>query len=935
MLKILLISLFLIINSAYSQELEIELSQSSSDIKWETISNDFVKLIYPSYLSDRSIYIANIIEHYSHVVGQTYGILKPQQFPLIIRPEMAEPNGFVTLGPRRSEWFSSSTFSSYVGSSEWYQTLGIHEYRHVNQFDFFNRNTVKYFRYIMGDTGQQIAMFMGLQQWFMEGDAVWAETKYTDAGRGRSPLFIARLKALVLSGRIPPYDELINGTYHYPIANHYLFGYALVSHATKKFGDDFWQKVLNDITKFPHPWRLYTSFERISGQDFMEFYDETMQDLKKQWAEDIDPKQKKKDFRHSIYPFAVDGHVYSLNYNMDSYWTLKDGDKKIAEIPFVYELDQIHIQGDKAIYTQFLPHKRFGYKGSSDLFLIDLKSKEQKRITTGRRLYSPRISPSGMSIFATEFTDDQKWVLSEFDFSGKELKSIFFDDHIINEVFPVSNDEVVVLLEDMTGHKSIRRVEIETKKFNEILPPSRNNIFSLYIDKNKNLLFQAQSKGHMDIFKISDDGVVSKCTNSRISAGTPSSDGSTLYYSDTNSYGSQVKSVPLKDCSVIPKSELVDFNYLGDTPSDNLNKFPLFPFKDQKELYKANADKYKPKKYSELSKELFMPHTWGLLLGRGSAVGFQSDNLLRSMGIQFEIGKLSEENTSYTQLAFDLKKYYPIFRFHGAQRGREIKTFEAEQELQWDEKEAGVDMTLPYIYRNGLYSSTNTLSFGGRYLDTSNYKINNSNSGISGRQFLGSSAQLSVSIAKDLTARSIVSPWSAGYLARLDDATSQNRSSYSADRFYHKFTFTTPGLFKSHGFMGAIDQEKQTARNNSYRFIPFSISPTGYVFSRGYSYQNTKSYQKLSANYLLPLIDPDLILGSLYYLRRLKANFFFDSTWVESGDKDLTYNSYGSEFIFESKIARILPLDLGIRVLNKMDQNETVGEVFMNVGSSF
>ncbi|MBO9665322.1 MAG: hypothetical protein J7501_00725, partial [Bdellovibrio sp.] len=137
-----------------------DLTQSSPSLKWHSISNDAVRVIYPEQMKPESIYIANLVEHYSHVVGQTYGIQKPLQFDLILRPEVAEPNGYVTLGPRRSEWFSSSTFFPLVGGTEWYQTLSIHEYRHVNQYDFYNRKAAEVLYWIMGDMGRQVAIFL-------------------------------------------------------------------------------------------------------------------------------------------------------------------------------------------------------------------------------------------------------------------------------------------------------------------------------------------------------------------------------------------------------------------------------------------------------------------------------------------------------------------------------------------------------------------------------------------------------------------------------------------------------------------------------------------------------------------------------------------------------------------------------------------------------
>ena len=153
-MKALLIGLglFISLNSKAQIIERLALDQSSSEVSWESIENDFVKVIYPRSMQAESVYIANLVEHYSHQVGLTYEIQTPKRFTLVVRPEMAEPNGFVTLAPRRSEWFASSTFSTFVGASEWYQTLAIHEYRHVIQYDHFKRSTVKWLSYAFGDT---------------------------------------------------------------------------------------------------------------------------------------------------------------------------------------------------------------------------------------------------------------------------------------------------------------------------------------------------------------------------------------------------------------------------------------------------------------------------------------------------------------------------------------------------------------------------------------------------------------------------------------------------------------------------------------------------------------------------------------------------------------------------------------------------------------
>ncbi|MGE5086652.1 MAG: TolB family protein, partial [Bacillota bacterium] len=714
-------SLLLVIlaGGAVSAQAALDLTQSSPAIKWNSISNEAVRVIYPDVLGAESIYIANLVEHYSHFVGQTYAINKPQKFDLIVRPEMSQPNGFVAMAPRRSEWFASSMYMPYVGSTEWYQTLAIHEYRHVNQFDFYNRDASQILYYLMGDMGRNLSVFLALPSWYLEGDAVWAETKYTDGGRGRSPRFMARLKALVLSDKLPTYDQFLNGSYQTNLPNQYVYGYALISYATQKYGDDIWQKIVNDVSKFPQPFRLYHSFKDITGQEFKDFYIETMNDLRTKWAKDAPGAEEPVDYREASAPFKVGSALYYVDSDLNSYPTLmkeENGHKeKIVEFYYNKEILGFSVGTTRGVYTEYLPDSRYAYKGSSDLVVVDLKSGETNKITSGARLYNPSFNSSETKIIATSFNQDQTWTIAEYDLQGKLLRSVPVAGNKIAEAHYIDDRHAAVLMSSKTGHKSIVVLDLETKTVSKvILPPSRNLLNSLYVDKNKNILFEAQYKGGNEIFRFNGEGIA-RCTNTKLGAFTPSSDGINLYFSNMDTYGSTIASQSLQECRGLPSSELVDFKYLGDSPSDNYNKFPLQHLKTQEELFTKNASQYHPEEYGDVDERLFIPHTWGLNIGRGGGLIVQTDNYLHTMGFTAQAGTNAEEAASFFNLGLDYKKYYPIFRIETEYRGRRVKDFGTGTEVKWGELNSGFSMNVPYIKKAGLYNFMTLVSLGAQY----------------------------------------------------------------------------------------------------------------------------------------------------------------------------------------------------------------------------
>jgi hypothetical protein len=917
--------LALLFSTTLFAQTTLELTQSSPQESWEMIQNEFVEIIYPESMRSEAPYIAGLVEHYAKQVGQSFGIEKPKRFPLILRAEMADPNGFVTLGPRRSEWFASSNFSSFVGSSEWFQTLAIHEYRHVIQFDHFKQDLTKVLWYFFGDSGHAVAMFSGLQPWNFEGDAVWAETVYTDAGRGRSPAFMARLKTLLLNNELPTYDQWVNGTYNNRIPNHYVFGYVLVARAYKKFGPDFWRQVHTDVAKFPHPRRLYHVFKRHTGQELEEFYEETLQELKKEWLADQEPIIQS-DFREAIYPFSTAEGVYSLNYNLDNYWRLTLKDQTIVEIPFAKGVTQFHLLDDLAVYTQFLPHSRYGFKSSSDLVVIDLKKRSQTRLTHGLRLYSPRLNSEG-HIFAAEFKPNQQWVIAEFASSGKKLRELLIPGHKVAEVFPTADDEVIALLNSATGLRSIERINLATSAREVLLPASRNNIGNLYA-KDGAVFFEAQYKGKVDIFRLS-QGSLTQCTRASTMASNPSVYSDTLYYSAADGAGSVIKSTPLAQCSNLQSDALIAFNYLGNTPSDNYTAAPVVPFPEQQTLATAQPQSV-PAPYGDFTKELLIPHTWSFLGGRGFAASARTDNYLRTLSMSALIGSSAEENANYSEFNFDIKKYYPIISLNAGLRRRAIDLFDSSDTIFWKEKSAGASTTLPFIARKNLFSSIGFLSAGANYLEANDYYVNTSKSNVADRHFHNTWVQGTYSLDKDLAARSIISPWSAGVSLRYDNADSL-QGDYSAYRFFQAAHVTTPGLWAHHGLKLAVQREEQSVDASSYRFAALNATPNGYVFSRGYDYESVEEYRKASANYILPLVTPDWNLWGWYYLKRMTLNGFFDTTYATLSDEHATYNSYGSELEFESKILRILPINLGVRYIYKEEDSAQLGEVYFSI----
>lgn len=923
-MKICLVLLFLLSSYSFAQ-------QSSPSIEWSTISNKYVNLIYPKYMKNESIYIANLVEHYASVVGLTYDIQSPKQFTLLIRPELASPNGFVTLGPRRSEWFSSANFSNFVGASEWYQTLAIHEYRHIIQFDNFESGWTRFANFLFGDMGKTIVLFSGLHPWYMEGDAVWAETKYTDAGRGRSPYFMARLKALVLSDQVPTYNEFVNGTYTNSIPNHYVLGYVLISSATKKYGEKFWSQVVKKIASAPHPFRLYSAFKEVSGTSFLDFYEQTMNDLKTKWSDDKEAiaQVKKTQYRDNIYPFKIESDFYFLHYDLDNYWKLvkKSGQLKeeIFEIPFEKGLTQLDISKSKAVYTELASDKRFSYKSSSNIFILDLEKNEKIKITDQKRYYFPKLNKAANQIIAVEFTEKQEWNIVILNLEGEVIKNLRIDNYNVTQAdFSNNNEEVVAIISDKNGFKSIAKINLNTKKIETLLPPSRNNIYSLNVDIKNNILFEAQVDGYIQIIKLNlaSIGNFQKCSDAKIASYSPFSDGEKLFYSNQDAYGSQILSTSLENCTEIDVATLTNFNYLSEGPSDNYNHFPIQNFKDQELMYKDSANQYAHNEYGHVDKRLFTPHSWSFFTGRGFGFLTSTTNYLGTLGFNVSLGRDSEEKENFGSFSFDFKKYYPIFSIGAESRNRFADIYASSYDLEWNEKSVDLSVTLPYLYTRGLYSFNSALFSQISYLSASDFEISDSNLGYKDRSYRVVTSGANFMWSKEMKKRSIIAPYLFSATLNYSDAKNKDNK-LSNYRFYNDFQLNIPGLFNHDSLFFTFTTERMKDLNSAYKFLATKKSMNNYVFSRGYKYTSVANYEKWTANYLFPVGYPNFDLNFLF-IQRVFSTLFYDTTKIDSKYKVETLASYGLDLQLETKLFRLIPIYIGATASYKKKTQEFV-----------
>ena len=185
------------------------------------INTDTARIIFPSGLDSQANRIANIVHRMAAKRPLRLGD-QLRKVDIVLQNLTTIPNGYVGLGPFRSEFFLTPPMNSFEqGTIPWNDQLAIHEYRHVQQYNNFNRGLSRLMRVLFGEEGLALAINASIPDWFFEGDAVHQETVLTRQGRGRLPLFQNAWPTLWREGKNYSWMKIRNGSLKDYVPGHY------------------------------------------------------------------------------------------------------------------------------------------------------------------------------------------------------------------------------------------------------------------------------------------------------------------------------------------------------------------------------------------------------------------------------------------------------------------------------------------------------------------------------------------------------------------------------------------------------------------------------------------------------------------------------------------------------------------------------------------
>ncbi|MFM7022106.1 MAG: TolB family protein [Flavobacteriales bacterium] len=912
-MKFLLSCIFTICYFALSSQYYYR-GQNPSSTKWRQINTEHFQLIYPEDFEVKAQYTANILSLVYEKASKTL-VVAPRKISILLQNDLVEANGFVTLAPWRSEFFTTPPQDDE--GLEWLHLLAIHEYRHVVQISKFNQGLTRLMYWLLGEQGIGLVFGATTPLWFMEGDAVGFETFATGYGRGRLPSFSMESRAMLLQLGQFNYEKASFGSFKDYVPGRYPFGYHMTSYVKEKYGTNTWDRVINRVARFPlRPYPFSSSLHHVTGKGTSAMYKEMAQYQREKWSSQMKVNEPyytdftiindtvRRGFTSYTFPIANEKGVLAVKKGLSDVpqLVLIGNDKKERELMKFGSHDgvSLHANNNYVVWVEEFPDARWEYRTYSDIVMYDLEKNKRVRLTKKQRLFAPNISSDNQIVaVAVSKSNVSSLVFLDAD-KGNVYKTREFPEYDML-YFPVwGPNNYILFVAKKDGLQHIIKWNTATDVI-EVLADDLPFVVSHLNFRSRKLYFHSTQMGIDNIFQM--DLATKKTyqvTVSKFGAFNPyvSPDGRILY-NDYSAKGMNVAQTSLSEEFESLRPMFVSQGLmLYNSALQNEEKIVV----NKDEFKKFESKKYHP------GFHLFNIHSWG-------PVNIDAQSNEASLGFAvLSQDKLSTSVTSYNfnynpqqnQLTHDIKyKYmgfYPKLSVGAIREFRDVLLPDDSTvgRLQTDRLNGEVELDLNLT--KGYFQTFAGVSFRYTFINF------NRSDDYSGRLDVGDIIPYFSCMART-SKRDLFPRWGvySTFLYRLPLV----EKSFSSKTAYALATFYLPGVAKHHG----IQLKTEWQQSKAVGFYPSNNIdlPRGYINSnQQYTYTSMLSGK---VDYNFPLFYPDWKFGPIAYLQRLKMGLHYDyARMVDLSGTFHTLQSFGAELRGDVNFFRYdYPVDIGVR----------------------
>jgi hypothetical protein len=921
------------------------------NIKWCQINSPHYTLVFPKDFKQQAQRVAGIFEYSYSRVPITMNSSIPR-IPILIHGRSAVSNGITSWAPRRIELFPIP-YQDNMYCQNWYEQLALHEFRHISQFNNFNRGITRVGNVFFGQVATAVVSAI-IPPYFFEGDAVMTETALSHSGRGRLPWFQMVTRAQLLEKkRIFSYRKVTLGSYRNYIPDHYQFGYLYVASIRDKYGYQVWDNTVKYVGRHPfvaYPGLrdgnsfLFSSYSRSlkknTGMHRDALYKSSFAHLDTLWRKQDESVEKtqynaiNKRYNHVYTSYRYPALFREIKYETGKDKTMRfrtnlpscliaeksgidqitsfvkidrEGNEEVIHTPGLYIPENLSISWPLLAWIEYIPGIRWEHQSYSVVKTKNLETGKVSYLTRRTRYTYPVVSPDATQILVVDYTDGHQFELTVIDSkNGKVMVTHPVPDNIMpmNPCWDPDGRHVYAIINSDKG-KNIQSLDVQTGEWRILYFPDYWEMYQLAADKD-NVYFRSGFSGIENIYALrKSDLKVFQVTSSRFGAFDPLPVNDTLFYTDYSADGYNLVYAALDPntwksaSSIIPNG--VDLNSRASAEEGGAVNFS-----------NISDTSFEIRKYSKLT-HLFNFHSWMPFYNASikikpepiqvvPGVTTSSQNLL---GTAVTYGGIAYQN-NYNNLmyfaGFNYTGFFPVFNFEGSYGGQQI--VKRPPNITYNQpllpaKNFIAKMYLPLNLSRGKYYCVLYPEIDLFYsnIEKYDYADKDFSKDITRIYYKIQFYQYLKRAYRDIVPR-------LGYGIEAALVNSPFDQKFYGNIYYGLGTFYLPGF----GNHQSVKIEAGCEQQNQKQYITSGLLQP----SRGYEYDISfydlthfhAMMKKITIDYVLPIVYPDISIFDIFYITRFRADLFYDyseMTYKDANDnsKYLTLNSAGYDLTMD------------------------------------
>jgi len=929
-----------------------EYGQNAGSIKWNQLSSEHFRLIYPRGIDSLAMGVADRLEYYYPYLAKSED-RQVESMPVIIHNESSFSNGVFVWAPRRLEIFTNPEPNGYP--QDWLTQLALHEGRHAFQVSRLNQGLTRGLSFVAGE--QALGAVVGyLPLWYLEGDAVDAETRFSRTGRGRMPSFEMGMKALVLEKkRRYSFSKALLGSYKDYVPNHYQMGYLMVRYGRRTFGDGVWRDMEKYVARNPYaaiPTYISNRKYGIRSKNYL--YNSTLNMYASHWASTLEKRSRtayqdltpgiSKHYTSYRFPHFVNDSVLVV---------LKSGRDQIPEVirldregneerlfqPGYSNSGRISHAHGKIVWDEWIPDWRWSNRNFSGIRLFEMSTGEIKNLGSRTRYYAPALSSDGTRIAAIEQLTDHTFRLVILDLDGSVLQALNSPgDRFIQHPAWMSGDSGLVVTMNTDTGEALYHVSPVSGSWKLLFESGFDDI-SFPSVHNDRIYFSCTYSGidNIYVYQMS-EGTVMRVTSSDFGAFDPavSADGKKLTYSDYHADGyhlavasltpsawESLDEVTEHDEQIDSESTAHELSVINGAADMSKGEYEVKPY--NKFLNSINIHSWLPLWFDYLNPELALSLE-DFPLKPGFTV--VSQNLLST--VVGQVGYEYSDQTHYLHSGVVLKGKVPVVELSMQYGGDPLVYVEDENLLPDNPGNRMVFRANSYVpvrFNTGkmitrLQPQVSWVYVSDLFPDAGATGVDRGSQRMLYRLYFSTFLRRGI---KDIWPRWGITSSLTYQHAPFDRVNLGNMSAFSSNVYL-------PGLLKHQ----SVKVNYAVQYQQPERFYFSNLMP----MARGMGPVNAEWLSRWSLDYTAPLLYPDLSIEPLLFIKRIRVNGWMDYMSArdaqvsdpEPGLADRQYLTAGLDLVADLHLLRTsFPISAGSRLIYLPETRSWSAEVLLNV----